>query len=282
MERTNKHKKEEVVRMGNDYWPEIGEFVVCSVKNVTDFGAYVELEEFGGKEGFIHISEIKAGWVKYVRDYVREGQKIVCKVLNVDTSRGHIDISLKDVNEHQRRAKIQEWKNEQKADKWLQFVAEETGTDNETMVALHNKLYTEFGSGYAAFEEASVEGERAFTALKFNEKIVESIVKIATENIKLPFVDIAGYVDLTSDLPNGIETIKEALTAADSIADVDGKDVRLEVSYTGAPRYRIKVIAPDYKKAEAVLKKSAQAAIDTISALGGSGIFKRHIDSEKA
>ncbi|MGE4496123.1 MAG: S1 RNA-binding domain-containing protein, partial [Methanosarcina sp.] len=80
--------------MGNDNWPEVGEFVVCTVKNVTDFGAYVELEEFGGREGFIHISEIKAGWVKYVRDYVREGQKIVCKVLNVDPSRGHIDLSL--------------------------------------------------------------------------------------------------------------------------------------------------------------------------------------------
>jgi translation initiation factor 2 subunit 1 len=64
--------------------------------------------------------------------------------------------------------------------------------------------------------------------------------------------------------------------------DVDGKDVRLEVSYTGAPRYRIKVIAPDYKKAESVLKKSAQTAVDTITKLGGHGIFKRHIESTKA
>ena len=83
--------------MGNDNWPEVGEFVVCTVKNVTDFGAYVELEEFGGREGFIHNSEIKAGWVKYVRDYVREGQKIVCKVLNVDLPAA-IDLSL----EHER------------------------------------------------------------------------------------------------------------------------------------------------------------------------------------
>jgi polyribonucleotide nucleotidyltransferase len=36
--------------MGNDNWPEVGEFVVCTVKNVTDFGAYVELENSeGGK-----------------------------------------------------------------------------------------------------------------------------------------------------------------------------------------------------------------------------------------
>jgi translation initiation factor 2 subunit 1 len=268
--------------MGNDNWPEIGEFVVCTVKNVTDFGAYVELEEFGGREGFIHISEIKAGWVKYVRDYVREGQKIVCKVLNVDPSRGHIDLSLKDVNEHQRRAKIQEWKNEQKAAKWLQFVAEETKTEESSLPALHEKLVEEFGSAYTAFEEAAVEGEKAFKGVKINKKYLKSIIKIAGENIKLPFVDIAGYVDLTCNLPDGIEVIKQALSAANSISDVDGKDVRLEISYTGAPRYRIKVIAPDYKKAESVLKKSAQTAVDTIAKLGGHGIFKRHIESAKA
>ena len=268
--------------MGNDNWPEVGEFVVCTVKNVTDFGAYVKLEEFGGREGFIHISEIKAGWVKYVRDYVREGQKIVCKVLNVDPSRGHIDLSLKDVNEHQRRAKIQEWKNEQKAAKWVQFVAEETNPDETTLETLHEKLVEEFGSAYLAFEEAAIEGEKAFKGVKVNKKYLKSIIKIAGENIKLPFVDIAGYVDLTCNLPNGVEVIKQALSAATSVDDVDGKDIRLEISYTGAPRYRIKVIAPDYKKAESVLKKSAQIAVDTIAKLGGHGTFKRHIESAKA
>ena len=63
--------------MKSNDWPEAGDYVVCNVTNVTDFGAYVELEEFKEKEGFIHISEIKAGWVKYVRDYIREGQKVV-------------------------------------------------------------------------------------------------------------------------------------------------------------------------------------------------------------
>jgi translation initiation factor 2 subunit 1 len=147
---------------------------------------------------------------------------------------------------------------------------------------LHEKLVEEFGSAYSAFEEAAVEGEKAFKGIKVNKEDLKSIIKIAGENIKLPFVDIAGYVDLTCTLPNGIEVIKQALSAANSISDVDGEEVRLEVSYTGAPRYRIKVIAPDYKKAESVLKKSAQTAVDSISKLGGHGIFKRHIESTKA
>ncbi|WMW21308.1 translation initiation factor IF-2 subunit alpha [Methanolobus mangrovi] len=266
--------------MDENIWPESGDFVVCAVKSVTDFGAYTTLEEFDGKEGFIHISEIKAGWVKYVRDHVREGQKVVCKVLNVDPSRRHIDLSLKDVNEHQKRAKIQDWKNEQKAFKWLQFVSEETGTDEEEMDKLKLKLLESFGSLYSAFEEAAINAEDAFNEVKMKKKLVSSIVSVAQSNIKLPFVDIAGFIDLNCYLPDGIEIIKEALNAGNDVDKEEG--IRVEISYTGAPRYRIKVIAPDYKKAEAVLKKSATAAISTIEKLGGKGEFHRHNDTVKA
>jgi len=265
--------------MDENIWPESGDFVVCTVKNVTDFGAYTTLEEFDGKEGFIHISEIKAGWVKYVRDHVREGQKVVCKVLNVDSSRRHIDLSLKDVNEHQKRAKIQDWKNEQKAFKWLQFVSEETGTGKDEMDKIKLKLLDNFGSLYSAFEEAAMNAEDAFNDVKMKKKIASSIVTVAQNNIKLPFVDIAGYIDLNCYLPDGIEIIKMALEAGN---EIDEEGVKVDISYTGAPRYRIKVIAPDYKKAESVLKRASNAAIDTIEKLGGKGEFHRHNDTVKA
>ncbi|MCD4703203.1 MAG: translation initiation factor IF-2 subunit alpha [Methanosarcinaceae archaeon] len=266
--------------MDNNRWPESGEFVVCTVKTVTDFGAYTLLEEYGDKEGFIHISEIKAGWVKYVRDFVREGQKIVCKVLNVDTARRHIDLSLKDVNEHQKRAKIQDWKNEQKAHKWLQFVAEEANKDPVAMQDLQTLIMDEFGSCHAAFEESAMSGADAFEDIDIDKNIISIIVKLSQENIKLPFVEIAGHVDLTSDMPNGRDLIKDALREADSVTKDD--DVEIHIAYTGAPRYRIKVTAPDYKVAEAILKESSQKAIDKIHEMGGEGIFYRHIESIQA
>ena len=108
-------------------FPEESELVVCTVQSVKNFGAFVSLDEYDNKEGFIHIRDVATGWVKYIRDYVREGQKIVCKVLGVDSSKGHIDLSLKSVNEHQKREKIQQWKNENKADKLLEIVAERLG-----------------------------------------------------------------------------------------------------------------------------------------------------------
>ena len=72
--------------------------------------------------------------------------------------------------------------------------------------------------------------------------------------------------------------IKTALEAANEIQE---ENVRVDITYTGAPRYRIKVIAPDYKNAESVLKGASTAAVSTIDELGGKGEYHRHIEQCK-
>src|SRR3989449_524132 len=147
-------------------WPDEGELVVCTVTNVKNFGAFVTLDEYENKEGFIHIAEVSSGWIKYIRDYVREGQKVVCKVLKVDPDKGHIDLSLKAVNEHQRREKIQEWKNEQKAENLLGIVATRLGKPVEACwEEFGYALLDSFGSLYRAFEEIEKAANRVIKAL---------------------------------------------------------------------------------------------------------------------
>jgi translation initiation factor 2 subunit 1 len=254
-------------------WPDESDFVVCSVIKVTDFGAFVALDEYGGKEGLIHISEVASGWVKYIRDHVREGQKIVCKVLFVDPAKQHIDLSLKDVNEHQRREKIQEWKNEQKADKWIHYVAESTKIEKEGLDKLINLFYDKYGNVYSAFEKAMLGGDSALTKIGVSEDLAKMITQVANDNLKKPQVDISGYINLTCPNPDGIEVIRKALIKADEEV---GDDIKVDVSYVGAPRYRIRVIAPDYKKAESVLKKSSESAIKIVQKAGGTGEFFRN------
>ncbi|MDD1721717.1 MAG: translation initiation factor IF-2 subunit alpha [Euryarchaeota archaeon] len=252
-------------------WPDVGDLVVCTVVNVVEFGAFVQLDEYDKKEGLIHISEVASGWVKYIRDHVREGQKIVCKVLNVDPSRSHIDLSFKDVNEHQRRAKIQEWKSEQKAQKWLEFVADAT---DENRDVLYDQLTSKFGSLYYLFEEAALRGLEALPGIEH--EVATQIVKVARENVKAPYVFVTGYVDLTCPRPNGIDIIKRALKSA---SKSDDDDIRFDVSYVGAPRYRIRIVALDYKKAESALKKAANNAIDVVMKADGTGKFYRELHS---
>jgi len=159
--------------MSDQSWPAAGELVVCTVKDIKDFAAFVSLDEYPGREGLIPISEIATGWIKYIRDHIREGQKVVCKVLHVDRSRGHIDLSLKDVNDHQRREKIREWKNESKAQKWLGFAAEQSGEDAKT---IEDEIFGKYGSFYPVFEDLVIDPETTVKKLGFSKKVSEALL----------------------------------------------------------------------------------------------------------
>ena len=183
---------------GRAEYPEVGDLVVCSVQNVKNFGAFCSLDEYGGKEGFIHVRDVATGWVKYIRDHVREGQKIVCKVLSVDKDRGHIDLSLKQVNDHQRREKIQEWKNEKKAEKLLEIVGQKVGkTLDEAYAEVGEVLIKEFGSLYVAFEDVKADSD-VLKDLELDKKWGAAVVEVANENIQAPSVTIDGMLELSN------------------------------------------------------------------------------------
>jgi translation initiation factor 2 subunit 1 len=256
-------------------WPGEGELVVCTVQKVKDFVAFVTLDEYEGREGLIPISEIATGWIKYIRDYIREGQKVVCKVLHVDPGRGHIDLSLKDVNEHQRREKIREWKNEQKARKWIGFAATESEADAR---AIEDAFLGKYGDLYSAFEEMVVTGAPAIEKIGLDKRVQDALLTVARENVKVPRVTVVGNLILTSEKPDGVNIIRRALRSAEpKIAGVD-----IELAYIGAPAYRIKVTAPDYKKAEKAIEKAAAAAIGVLERSGGEGKLVKKPKSGKA
>ena len=77
--------------------PEQGEIVLCSVKKILHHSVFVYIEEYQGLEGMVHIAEIAPGRIRNIDDYVKEGKRIVCKVLNIDQKKGHIDLSLRRV-----------------------------------------------------------------------------------------------------------------------------------------------------------------------------------------
>ncbi|MDD1716292.1 MAG: translation initiation factor IF-2 subunit alpha [Methanolinea sp.] len=260
--------------MSERSWPETGELVVCTVREVKDFAAFVSLDEYPGREGLIPISEVATGWIKYIRDHIREGQKVVCKVLHVDTHRGHIDLSLKDVNEHQRREKIREWKNESKARKWIGFAAEASG---ESAEAIEAAVYTRYGDMYSVFEEIATGGEDCLAKMGFSSAVKGALAQVARENVKVPRVTVSGNIILTSTKSDGVNIIRRALRSAEpKIPDVD-----IELTYIGAPAYRIKVTASDYKTAEKAIEKAAGAAIAVVERTGGEGKFVKKPKSGK-
>lgn len=256
-------------------FPEEGELVVGTVIKVQGFGAFVTLDEYPQKEGFIHISEIATGWVKRIRNYVREKQKVVCKVLRVEEAKNHIDLSLKRVNEHQRRDKIQEWKNSQKANKLFEMVAENIGkTVQQCYKEFGEDLIKKYGTLYSAFEECAYYPD-SFKNEGFSGDWIQEFQKVSSDNISIPFVDIKGQIKITNWLPDGIKHIREALILAEKS---EYEDVEIKVKYIGAPRYLITVRAPDYKIAEEQLKKAVDRTTDYINQRKGECEFKREIE----
>jgi translation initiation factor 2 subunit 1 len=255
----------------NQEWPNEGELIVATVYKVLGYGAYANLEEYEGKEAFIHISEVSSGWVKNIRDYVRENQKIVARVLRVKPKQGHVDASLKRIREDQRTKKIQQWKVEQKAEKFLELAAKTLDKDLETAYEeVGYKLMDNFGDIYGAFETAAEEGESVFIDEGIGEDWAKTIVEIAKKNITPPEVHITGYVDIQTFDSNGVDIIKKALKSA------EGENI--EVQCVGAPRYRITVKSTDYIQAEKDLKDAADRCIKIIEESAGNGTFLRELE----
>ncbi|MEM8827156.1 MAG: S1 RNA-binding domain-containing protein, partial [Pseudomonadota bacterium] len=76
--------------------PEVGTIYNGKVVNIVDFGAFVNF--MGGKDGLVHISEIKNERVGKVTDELEEGQEVKVKVLEID-GRGKVRLSMRVVDQ---------------------------------------------------------------------------------------------------------------------------------------------------------------------------------------
>jgi len=75
---------------------EVGKIYDGKVVNLVDFGAFVNF--MGGKDGLVHVSEIKNERVAKVSDVLAEGQEVKVKVLEID-QRGKVRLSMRVVDQ---------------------------------------------------------------------------------------------------------------------------------------------------------------------------------------
>jgi len=76
--------------------PEVGKVYEGKVVNIVDFGAFVNF--MGGKDGLVHVSEMKNERVEKPTDVVSEGQAVKVKVLEID-NRGKVRLSMRVVDQ---------------------------------------------------------------------------------------------------------------------------------------------------------------------------------------
>jgi translation initiation factor 2 subunit 1 len=253
-------------------WPEAGDLVMATVETVTDYGAYVKLDEFG-KRGLLHVSEISSSWIRNIRDFVRENQKLVLKVLRVDAEKGHIDLSLRRVTKREKIEKIKSWKTERKAEALLRGVAEKLGMSADEVYEQAGKIIDEHFGLYEGFEKAAFEGFEALTAIGVPEAVAKTFAEVAAERIRVKLVKVKGTLEIRCMKPNGVKVIQEAFLSATKTEKPKDADVRFYV--VAAPKYSVEVSAENYKRAEDVFQRVSQRVVDNVVAAGGQGSFRR-------
>ena len=231
--------------------PEESELVMCTISKIHYSSVFANLDDYQ-KSGMIHISEIAAGRIRNISDYVKENKKVVCKVLKIDTERGHIDLSLRRVTDSQRRKTVNALKLEQKAESIISYIAKQHKIDDKKLYdSIIPKIFKEYDYLHHLFEDV-VSGEAELSNY-FDKKYVEQLDKLIELRFKPRSIEITGVLKLSSYEGNGLEIVQKSLDQALS-DDVD-------IKYLGGGKYKVTVAAADYKEAEKIMKEAVDKSL---------------------
>ena len=154
---------------------EEGNIITGRVRNLTDFGAFVEIEE--GIDGLIHISDMS--WTKRVEhpsEILQKGQEVEVAVLSVDAERQRLSLGLK-----QLRPNI--W------DKYAEAHQQGEVVDGEVTKLTNFGAFIELGDGIEGLVHVSEIADRHVKdpadELKVGDKLKVKILKIDTDSHKI-------------------------------------------------------------------------------------------------
>tara|TARA_B100001750_G_scaffold61631_1_gene48979 strand:+ start:44 stop:829 length:786 start_codon:yes stop_codon:yes gene_type:complete len=238
----------------NQDMPEVGELVLALVTSMSSHGAKVVLEEYNNMYGFLHVSEIATGWVKNVSRFVTVNQKVVLKVIRVDSARTEVDLSLRQVSGEDRKQKLLSMKRYDKSRSIFDTLQTKLKLTEDQKNEYLDKVEDQFGTVYSGLEDLIRDSDKAFNKLDIPEKVVTELAGIAKNKISIPMVNVTGIIQVTTQDPDGINLIKNSMSQV--LSNKTGKKV--EISYLGSPKYKITVYSEDYKSAEKKLSSALE------------------------
>lgn len=232
-------------------FPLEGEMIIGRVAKVNPYSAFIKLDEYP-IEGMIHISEVARKWVKDIRTWVKEGNTVVCLVLGVEKDKGHVNLSLKRVDQYEKNRRLQQWKRDSKGEKFLLSLAKEAGLKGEEEMygRIGFAIQESFKDMLEVFELAQKEGVEGLVRRGLPKDWAQKIEKMALEKIAQKETTIKGFLALKCPAGDGIETIKKALTEAK-------KAYGLDIRYIAAGKYSMTMVTKDPKKGQKVVEEAS-------------------------
>jgi translation initiation factor 2 subunit 1 len=198
---------------------------------------------------------------------------IVCKVLHVNEERGHIDLSLRRVNETLKRNKLNEIKQEQKAEKIIELVAEKLKKEaKKAYEEITRPIFEKYDMVHFAFNDVALDNT-TLTELKIPKEYHKEIEELIRKRFKPEKIPVGGILKLQTYAPDGVEIIKKLLKDLEKMKNTD-------IKYLGAGAYKITIDSDDVKKDEKILDEKVQQLLETIEKHDGTGSFVKEAAEE--
>jgi translation initiation factor 2 alpha subunit (eIF-2alpha) len=200
------------------------DIVMCTVKKIEGTTVFVDMEE--GGEGSIVFSEVAAGRIRNIRDYVSIGKKIVCKVLKM--AKDHIELSLRRVTAKEKEEIKDRYEKERNLLSMLRTSAKKPEEILKKIKQSEDIL--EF------LEEAKANPQIAEKYMPKSEAIAFTKILSEKKDKEKAVKKVLAIKSLSS---SGIDEIKSALECP--------KDV--EIRYLGSSKFSLSAKGKDFKEA---------------------------------
>jgi len=205
-----------------------GDLVLCKVVNIEGTSVFLEVE--GAVKGTMMLSEVVAGRIRNLREYVSPKKMVVCKVLKVFSD--HLELSLRRVTAKEREQVLDIYKKERS----FRNLLKATGEDPD-------KVFLEIKREYSLAE--------FFDSFKDNPQILNKFVKKeSAQKIFNLFREkdkkerkVFGRFILKSFSETGISDIKEILSFEN-----------MGINYLGNSVFSVTIVEGDFKTANASLQ----------------------------
>ncbi|MCW8966838.1 MAG: S1 RNA-binding domain-containing protein, partial [Candidatus Pacearchaeota archaeon] len=206
---------------------ETGDVVMCTVDRIAGTVVFVNIDNNG--QGSIVLSEVAAGRIRNLRDYVVPKKRIVCKVLRVSPN-GNIDLSLRRVTPKEQKEVLERAKQEKG---YVSVVMSILGDKSDEAIS----KMKESDSLYDFLEEAKEDNSilEKIVGKNNSKKILDILLSQKSKKAVLK-----KEIHLTTTESNGVEVIRDILT--------EFKDI--EIRYISAGKYSVKIEDENLKKAD--------------------------------
>ena len=243
----NVNKAEEKIslslkRTESDPWQDldtkypVGSRIEGRVRNLTDFGAFVQLEE--GMDGLVHISDMS--WTKRIKhpsEVLHRGQKVEVMVLGIDKDRHRISLGIKQSMDNPWETLAQEYATGTQVDGAVSRIHKsgivvDLPSDVEGFVPMSHLALPEISKIEARFAPGDLLPLEVIEVSPENRRIVLS-VKAHME--KQPEETLAEYIAAHEIRPELLEPEPEPEGEADGEAPAEGAEAKSEEKDEAAP-----------------------------------------------